>query len=117
MSSASFPDRLARTGHRSIPPRLTPTDWWRTVARLRVGGDRVLNCSSRWRRRRRLWDQASGRLWSYAAVIVSGELGSPGRPAAGMWLMACSARAVIVRDGLTPTLAGIAEPSQTSRFS
>ena len=36
---------------------------------------------------------------------------------AATWLIACSAIAVIVRLGLTPTLAGIAEPSQTSRFS
>ena len=33
------------------------------------------------------------------------------------WLIACSVSAVMVRLGLTPTLAGIAEPSQTSRFS
>lgn len=43
--------------------------------------------------------------------------GSSCAAAAGMWLIACSASAVIVRLGLTPTLAGIAEPSQTSRFS
>jgi hypothetical protein len=36
---------------------------------------------------------------------------------AATWLIACSAIAVIVRLGFTPTLAGIAEPSQTSRFS
>ena len=35
----------------------------------------------------------------------------------GRAAIACSARAVIVSDGLTPTLAGTAEPSQTSRFS
>ena len=48
--------------------------------------------------------------------------GSPWRsavpsPAAGTKLIACSASAVIVRLGFTPTFAGIAEPSQTSRFS
>ena len=37
--------------------------------------------------------------------------------AAGIRLIACSASAVIVSDGFTPTFAGIAEPSQTSRFS
>ena len=42
---------------------------------------------------------------------------SPARAAAGTWLIACSASAVIVRLGFTPTLAGIADPSQTRRFS
>ncbi len=37
--------------------------------------------------------------------------------ASGTSLIACSASAVIVRLGLTPTFAGTAEPSQTSRFS
>ena len=41
---------------------------------------------------------------------------TPPRPWAGR-AIACSARAVIVRLGLTPTLAGTAAPSQTSRFS
>src|SRR4029450_817331 len=35
----------------------------------------------------------------------------------GTWLIACSASAVIVRLGLTPTLAGTAAPSQTSSSS
>ncbi len=37
--------------------------------------------------------------------------------AAGTKLIARSASAVIVRLGLTPTLAGTTDPSQTSRFS
>jgi hypothetical protein len=37
--------------------------------------------------------------------------------AGGTALIACSASAVIVSDGFTPTFAGIAAPSQTSRFS
>src|ERR1035437_8056636 len=41
---------------------------------------------------------------------------SAGLPLGGMWAMARSASAVIVRAGLTPTLAGTAAPSQTSRF-
>ncbi len=41
---------------------------------------------------------------------------SAGLPLGGMWVMARSASAVIVRAGLTPTLAGMAAPSQTSRF-
>ena len=41
----------------------------------------------------------------------------PADPPAGTWLIACSASAVMVRLGFTPTLAGIAAPSQTSRFS
>src|SRR4030095_16044000 len=36
--------------------------------------------------------------------------------AAGMWLIAFSAMAVIVSDGLTPGFAGMAAPSQTSRL-
>ncbi len=44
-------------------------------------------------------------------------LGGVPPPAAGMRLIACSASAVIVSDGFTPTFAGTAEPSQTSRFS
>ena len=35
----------------------------------------------------------------------------------GIWVIARSASAVIVRLGLAPTFAGIAAPSQTSRFS
>jgi hypothetical protein len=38
-------------------------------------------------------------------------------PLAGMRDIASSVIAVIVRDGFTPTLAGIAAPSQTRRFS
>ncbi len=39
----------------------------------------------------------------------------PYTPRAGMWLMARSASAVMVRLGFTPTLAGMAEPSTTYR--
>ena len=42
---------------------------------------------------------------------------APRRGVGGIAAIACSASAVIVRLGLTPGLAGIAEPSQTSRFS
>ena len=42
---------------------------------------------------------------------------TPRRSRAGTWLIACSAIAVMVRLGFTPTLAGTAAPSQTSRFS
>lgn len=35
----------------------------------------------------------------------------------GMWVIASSAMAVIVSEGLTPTFAGMVEPSVTSRFS
>ena len=65
--------------------------------------------------------------WDYVArlspVALTGGRAARLRPwrrgpcSAGTWLIACSASAVIVSDGLTPTLAGIAEPSQTSRFS
>ncbi len=43
--------------------------------------------------------------------------GARARQRSVMWLIACSASAVIVRLGFTPTFAGIAAPSTTSRFS
>jgi hypothetical protein len=55
-----------------------------------------------------------GKRSAYAAARAS-TLPVAGSPMAGTWLIACSASAVIVSDGLTPTFAGIAEPSQTSR--
>ena len=51
------------------------------------------------------------------AAEVFSATGLDAEPSAGIRLIACSASAVIVSDGFTPTFAGIAEPSQTSRFS
>ena len=53
------------------------------------------------------------RLGDASATAV----GTHGDSFAGTLLIACSASAVIVRLGFTPTLAGTAAPSQTSRFS
>ena len=47
---------------------------------------------------------------------VRSDAGLPA-PAGAMADIACSASAVIVSDGLTPGLAGIAAPSQTSMFT
>jgi len=47
---------------------------------------------------------------SYVAATAAASRGAT-------WLIACSVSAVMVRLGLTPMLAGIAEPSHTSRFS
>ena len=59
--------------------------------------------------------RSAGAGGRYAAARSAS--GATAIPAAGTALIACSASAVIVSEGLTPTFAGIAEPSQTSRFS
>jgi hypothetical protein len=56
-------------------------------------------------------------LAGYAAPAVAGSEATATPPAGGMRLIACSASAVIVRLGLTPTFAGTAAPSHTSKFS
>ncbi len=59
--------------------------------------------------------QRAKRLFIFWAPAYASSRRCP--PAtAGICAMACSANAVIVNEGLTPGLAGIAEPSQTSRF-
>ena len=66
------------------------------------------------------WDYVAERLASRLSAARSRprRLGGAAPPRlGGICAIACSARAVIVRLGLTPTLAGTAAPSQTSRFS
>ena len=64
------------------------------------------------------WRSASRRKrYADAGCAASERRGSASPPLGGISLIACSARAVMVRLGLTPTLAGTAAPSQTSRFS
>lgn len=61
-----------------------------------------------------------GGRYEAAIALSAGAAAAPSPVAdatAGTWLIACSANAVIVSDGFTPTLAGTAEPSHTSRFS
>lgn len=54
----------------------------------------------------------------FAQVNAVNDVSDAGQAdAAGTWLIACSASAVIVRLGLTPGLVGITEPSQMRRFS
>ena len=69
------------------------------------------------------WDYVAERFADAAessdgvAGRAASEVARLGPALGGIRLIACSARAVIVRLGLTPGLAGIAAPSQTSRFS
>ena len=62
-------------------------------------------------------EPAASAATGIAGRAASGRWRGSSPSLTGIWLIACSALAVIVRLGLTPGLAGIAAPSVTSRFS